>query len=99
MIKVNVKIDNTKLNSMIKKQRSAYAGLPAKGLNQFKILTPIDTGNARASTSLKNNSIEGDYPYAQRLDKNWSKQTRGKGIVAPFTKWWVQQIKKIARMK
>ena len=37
MIKVNVKIDNTKLNSMIKKQRSAYAGLPAKGLTQFKI--------------------------------------------------------------
>ena len=99
MIKVNVKIDNTKLNSMIKKQRSAYAVLPARGLAQFKILTPIDTGNARANTSLKNNSIEGDYAYAQRLDKNWSKQTRGKGIVAPFTKWWVQQIKKIARMK
>lgn len=113
MIKVNVKVNNLKLNSMIKKQRTAYAGLPVRGLTEFKRLTPIGQpsswkskppanyipGNARASTSLRGNNIEGDYAYAQRLDNNWSKQTRGKGIVAPFTKWWIQQIKKIARMK
>jgi hypothetical protein len=49
--------------------------------------TPIDKGGARAGwkTSVKGNKIESvnQVPYIQRLEDNWSKQTRGKGIIGP----------------
>lgn len=31
-------------------------------------------GNARRSTVLKSNTIEANYPYAQRLEEGWSSQ-------------------------
>lgn len=49
--------------------------------------TPIDKGGARAGwkTSVKNRQIEStnQVPYIVRLENNWSKQTRGKGIIGP----------------
>jgi hypothetical protein len=49
--------------------------------------TPIDKGGARAGwkTSVTGNRIESvnQVPYIQRLENNWSKQTRGKGIIGP----------------
>ena len=45
--------------------------------------TPIRSGNARRSTRLQGTTIEADYAYAQRLEDNYSKQTKGKGIVEP----------------
>ena len=45
--------------------------------------TPIRTGNARRNTVLKGTVIEANYPYAERLEDNYSPQTHGKGIVNP----------------
>lgn len=45
--------------------------------------TPIRTGNARRSTTLRGTTIDANYAYAQRLEDNYSPQTRGKGIVQP----------------
>ena len=39
-------------------------------------------GNARRSTELRNNNIEANYPYAQRLEEGWSKQAP-KGMTDP----------------
>jgi hypothetical protein len=50
---------------------------------RFVVHTPIRSGNARRSTRLQGTTIEADYPYAQRLEDNYSKQTKGKGIVEP----------------
>ena len=50
-------------------------------------------------TKRLNKQIIANYAYAQRLDDNWSRQTRGQGIVKPFTTWWVTQIKRIAGLK
>jgi len=43
----------------------------------FKEETPIDSGNARRSTTLKSNVIEADYPYAQVLNQGRRPTTRG----------------------
>jgi hypothetical protein len=98
---ISVKLDNSILNARLKKQTDALAKLPDQGVQQFKALTPIRSGNARSNTDLTSNKnkIVADYAYAQRLDDNWSPQTRGRGIVAPFTVWWKDQLKKISRMK
>jgi hypothetical protein len=99
MIKVSVKVDTSVLNARLKKQQTALANLPSQGLVEFQKLTPRDTGNARSRTLLKGkNDIVGDYAYAQRLDRGWSKQAP-QGMIKPFTKWWTDQIKKISRIK
>jgi hypothetical protein len=99
MIKVSAKISQNQITPVIQRQIAALAALPAQGEKEFQALTPIDTGNARRRTRLQRKEIVADYPYAQRLDDNWSKQTHGQGIVAPFTKWWIAQLKRIARIK
>jgi hypothetical protein len=69
------------------------------GLKEFKALTPIRSGNARSNTDLTNkNEIVGNYAYAQRLDRGWSRQAP-RGMIGPFTKWWIDQLKRIARIK
>jgi hypothetical protein len=99
MIKVSVKVDDKILQSKLYKQRFALKKLPQDGLREFTALTPKRTGNARSHTELTTrNEIVGDYPYARRLDNGWSKQAP-RGIIRPFTKWWLEQLKKIARMK
>ena len=99
MIKVNVRVTQNQITPAIQRQVAALAALPAQGVQKFQALTPKDTGNARSRTRLQSKEIVADYPYAQRLDDNWSKQTRGQGIVAPFTKWWTAQLRRIAGIK
>lgn len=61
--------------------------------NNFKKITPIDTGNAKSKTDLVGNEIRAQYPYAQRLDKGWSKQAP-KGMVQPTIQYLRDYIKK-----
>ena len=44
--------------------------------------TPVRSGNARRNTRLRGNTIDADYPYAQRLEEGWSKQAP-KGMTEP----------------
>lgn len=48
--------------------------LPADAHTKFVSITPIDTGNARRSTSLRGTAIDANYPYAVRLNEGWSRQ-------------------------
>ena len=49
--------------------------LPQEATQEFKKLTPIDTGNARRKTTLQNKTtIVADYPYAEKLNNGYSKQ-------------------------
>lgn len=56
--------------------------LPDEAYKFFVGITPIDTGNARKSTSKSGNTINANYPYAKRLDEGWSKQAKD-GMVKP----------------
>lgn len=99
MIRVSTSIKKNAFNPAVKKINTALAALPAQGLDKFRALTPIDQGRARRSTVLVKTEIQANYPYAQRLEDNWSKQTKGLGIIGPFTRWWQAQLKRIARIK
>lgn len=54
---------------------------------ELRAHTPIDTGNARRNwrTQMKQTGAEvkNTVPYIERLENNWSKQTRGQGIIKP----------------
>lgn len=78
----------------LKKVRAQVQQIPQDAYNYFVSVTPIDTGNARRSTSLKNTTIEANYAYAQRLDKGWSKQAPN-GMVAPTERFIRNRIRQI----
>ena len=44
--------------------------------------TPVRSGNARRKTKLAGNTINADYPYAQRLEEGYSKQSP-RGMTEP----------------
>lgn len=48
----------------------------------FKDKTPIRSGNARNKTKLRGNTIDANYPYAQRLEEGYSKQAK-QGMTEP----------------
>jgi len=59
----------------------------------FKGYTPVRTGNARGHTNIRNTEIVADYPYAQRLDEGYSKQSP-QGMTEPTVKEVVKYINK-----
>lgn len=83
---IKLKVDTkefSKLQTVTQKefdkiQRDAYA--------YFVSATPIKTGNARRKTRMQGNSIVGSYPYAQRLDEGYSKQSP-EGMTAPTVEY------------
>lgn len=94
MINANIKIDDG-ITPVLKGMKKALQQYPAEAEAKFKDLTPIDTGNARRNTKLKNkDEIEANYPYAQRLDKGWSRQAP-QGMTKPFENWVRQKSKQI----
>jgi hypothetical protein len=80
-----------------KLQQLANTFTPAELAKQaypyFKQTTPIRSGAARSNTRLRNNEIEADYPYAQRLDEGWSQQAP-RGMTAPTVKYIQDWIKR-----
>lgn len=98
-----MKITTRQIQSQIAKDITKLKGrlddFPDQALDKFKELTPVDTGNARKNTSLKNNkTIVANYPYAKRLNEGWSKQAPD-GMVNPFLKWLRQQSNLIFKRK
>jgi hypothetical protein len=68
--------------------------LPTEAYNYFRSITPVDTGNARRNTSLNGTVIEGNYPYAKRLDEGWSKQAR-RGMIKPTQEFIKRRVRQI----
>lgn len=93
MIKVSVDVED-QITGDIERIKKELAKVPKEAHNQFRALTPIRSGNARRRTYLVGNTIEADYPYAQRLDEGWSRQAP-KGIVRPWEQWLEKRIKQI----
>lgn len=93
MIKVDLNIKD-QLSGEIKSIQKKLKAVPQQSLDEYKKLTPIRSGNARRKTRLVNDSIVGDYPYAERLDNGWSKQAPD-GMTVPFERWLRKKIKSI----
>ena len=92
-MKLNVDIKMPILKDL-KDLSKEFVALPKEAHKEFVQLTPVDRGNARRSTQLRGNTIEANYPYAQRLNEGWSKQAP-KGMEEPWNKWLEQRLKKI----
>ena len=59
--------------------------------DHFVEITPYRSGNAQRSTRLHGNTIEGNYPYAQRLDTGWSSQAP-EGMTGPARDYFEQRL-------
>lgn len=68
--------------------------IPQDAYDYFVSITPVDTGNARSKTQLKGKTIEGNYAYAQRLDKGWSRQAPD-GMIKPTEKFIEKRVRQI----
>ena len=80
------KVDLTQFNRQMTRALNALDDLPEFAETTMKAYTPIarvNGGNARRNTNLRGNTVVANYPYAQRLEDNWSPQTKGQGIIAP----------------
>lgn len=77
------KVDLTQFNKQITAAKHALDDLPEFAEETIKSKTPIRSGNARRNTELRGNTVVANYPYAERLEDNYSPQTRGRGIIAP----------------
>lgn len=94
---VNLKVDiNNLITKDLERIQKDLANLPKEAYDYFKGITPIRTGNARRNTKLKNDTIEANYPYAQRLDDGYSKQAPD-GMTMPTEKFIDKQVRKIMK--
>lgn len=69
------------------------AELAKQAYPYFRDITPIKSGNARRNTRLRNDEIQADYPYAQRLDEGSSRQAP-QGMTEPTVKYiqgWIRR--------
>lgn len=94
---MTVRLDKDTISPSIRKMKAALELLPQQAYKEWVKDTPIDTGNARRKTRLNKNTIEAQYPYAQRLDEGSSKQAP-KGMSVPVQKFVEQQMRKIIRL-
>lgn len=85
---------NDNITPDLKRIQAALKKLPGLAYDVWMKNTPIRSGNARRHTNLKSNKIQAQYPYAQRLDEGYSKQSP-KGMTEPTEKFIEQEIRKI----
>jgi len=70
--------------------------LAEEAYKYFRGITPIKSGNARSKTSLSADTIQAQYPYAQRLDNGYSKQAPA-GMTKPTDEFVKQYIQKVSK--
>lgn len=94
-MKLDIKITNN-ISPAFAKMKKQLNQLPEDAYKVFVKETPIRSGNARSRTKLKNNkkTIDANYPYAQRLDEGYSKQSP-KGMVEPTMDYIAEEFIKI----
>lgn len=90
---MNVQVTNN-IKPLLNKQKKQIAKLPDEAYKFFVKETPIRSGNARRNTRLRKNVINADYPYAQRLDEGYSKQSP-QGMTQPTLDFVAERFNKI----
>ena len=103
----NLKISlNTKdLEKKLQKLEKDLDKLPQETFQEFKKNTPRKSGNAQRNTTLKNDTIKADYPYAGVLDKGRHMTSRGmrgsnqapEGMTKPTLQFLKKRLKEILK--
>lgn len=90
-IKMNVSIKSN-INTILKSKQKKIDRIPVDAYKFFVKETPIRSGNARRNTQLKGKKeIIANYPYAQRLDQGYSKQSP-EGMTQPTSDFIVNEF-------
>jgi len=84
-------LNMSEVNKMFEQAEKVAQTLPKEAYDYFVDSTPIRTGNARRSTSLRGNTIDANYAYAKRLDQGYSRQAP-KGMSDPTEKFLQKRI-------
>ena len=94
---VKMRVDASKALKKFKKIEEIPPDVLEEGFDVFYEETPIKSGNARKNTKLnkKKKRINADYPYADRLDHGWSKQSP-QGMSKPAKKAMGKYAKQVA---
>lgn len=93
-MKLDIKITSN-IDPTLKQMKRKLDKLPEDAYKVFVKETPIRSGNARRNTKLKNKkTIQANYPYAERLDEGYSKQSP-QGMTEPTMDFIVDQFLKI----
>ena len=81
----------TEVSKMFDQAEAVSKILVKETYDYFVDSTPIRTGNARRNTSLRGNTIDANYNYAERLDEGYSRQAP-KGMTGPTEKFLEKRI-------
>ncbi len=92
-LKVNIK---SNINPTLKSMQKKIDQIPVDAHKVFVKETPVRSGNARRNTKYQKNKkqINANYPYAQRLDEGYSKQSP-EGMVKPTEEYIINRFYKI----
>ena len=96
-MKIKIEIDN-KMSKDLEKRIDNLEDVPEDTYTFFRAHTPIRSGRARRSTVLKDNVIEGNYPYATLLDGGRSNQAPD-GMSKPTQAYFKKQVDRILGRK
>jgi len=90
------KVEDTVTPDLVRISRDLQQ-LPGRAYKVFVSETPIRSGNARSRTKLVGNRvIEADYPYAERLDRGYSRQSPD-GMTKPTVDFLRKELARIMR--
>jgi len=88
------RIGRSNINRDIDRKFKKLANLPKEAHPVFVKTTPIDTGNARNKTTLKQNTIDARYNYANRLNEGYSRQAKN-GMTDPTIDFLRKRVRQI----
>lgn len=92
-MKIDVKIQDN-LTKRTQEYDRDLKQLPGQAYKRWVETTPVRNGNARRRTTRQANTINANYPYAQRLDEGYSKQAPD-GMTKPVEDWYIKEVEKI----
>lgn len=88
------RIGRSNINRDIDRKFKKLESLPKEAHPFFVKTTPIDTGNARNRTTLKQNTIDARYNYANRLNEGYSRQAKN-GMTDPTIDFLRKRVRQI----
>lgn len=93
---MSVKLVKDTITPSLARIKAGLADLPQEAYEFWVKNTPKRSGNARNRTRRSGNTIDANYPYAQRLDEGWSKQAPN-GMTEPTNEFLRRRTREILR--
>ena len=89
------RIDSSEVKRLLEQLELVPEKLMKDAESEFRKNTPVQSGNARSKTRLKNKTtILADYGYAHRLNTGWSNQAPG-GMTDPTIDYMERQVDRL----